>query len=203
MHYHYAIPASGGHCNRLWAGRKGKVVLRSAGGVGQKSVGKRESHFLFGLQHVYVHRHFVLMTTPLEEPTPRALLISLLESNPSMERGKLTAEYRERPSAEGGAPVQRGPYLKLQGREHGEHFTRRVPTAEAEVLKEHISNFERFAELSAAVVDMSVAQGRAQRAGLRDVRDQIDPEPKKNSMKRRSASGLRKRKPSSPKPKRG
>lgn len=143
------------------------------------------------------------MTTPLEEPTPHALLISLLESNPSMERGKLTAEYRERPSEEGGAPVKRGPYFKLQGREHGEHFTRRVPTAEAEVLKEHISNFERFTELSAAVVDMSVAQGRVQRAELRGTQDQIDLESKKNSMKRRSASDSRKRKPSSPKRKRG
>lgn len=143
------------------------------------------------------------MSTSPELPTPHSLLISLLQSNPAMERGKLTAEYRERLAAEGGEPVRRGPYLKLQGREHGEHFTRRVSAEEAEVLKEHIGNYERFAELTSAVVDASVAQGRAQRAELRGIRDRIDPESKKNSKKQPNTNGLRKRKPSSPKPRRG
>lgn len=120
-----------------------------------------------------------------------------------MERGKLTAEYRERPAVEGGEPVRRGPYLKLQGREHGEHFTRRVSAEEAQVLQEHIGNYERFAELTSAVVDASVAQGRVQRAELRGIRDRIDPESKKNSKKQPNTNGLRKQKPSSPKPRRG
>lgn len=105
-----------------------------------------------------------------------------------MERGKLTAEYRERPSAEGGPPVKRGPYLKLQGREHGQHFTRRVSAKEAEVLKEHIGNFERFTELSEAVLDASVAQGRAERAKLGGRGAQSEPESKKNFMRKRHRS---------------
>ncbi len=143
------------------------------------------------------------MTTPPTDATPHALLISLLQSTPAMERGKLTSEYRERPSEEGEPPIKRGPYHKLQGREHGVHFTRRVSADEAEVLKEHIGNFERFTQLTEAVLDVSVAQGRAQRAALRALRDQSDPESKKNSTKKPVANDLRKRKPSSPKPKRG
>jgi hypothetical protein len=184
------------------AGKKKMMAWRMRG-AGQKSSWNALIMSLFGLQSVYRYRQFVIMTTPLEESTPHALLISLLQSNPAMELGKLTAEYRERPAAEGGPPVRRGPYLKLQGREHGQHFTRRVSADEAVVLQEHVSNFERFTELTAAVVDASVAQGRAQRAELRGMRDQMDPESKKNSTKKPAASGSRKRKPSSPQPRRG
>lgn len=113
-----------------------------------------------------------------------------------MERGKLSAEYRHASSAEGGPPVPRGPYFKLQGREHGEHFTRRVSAAEVELLKEHISNFERFTELTEEVIDASVVQGRALRAGLGKSGAQTEPESKKNSLKKPGRSSKARRKPS-------
>lgn len=139
----------------------------------------------------------------MEPTTPPGLpaLLTEMARLTTMERGKLTAEYRTRPAGGGSGPAVQGPYYKLQAWEAGRNASRRVPAAEVPALQEDLANHERFTQLADAFVEQTIARTRALRRS---------PEPpeenaaaKKNSTRKPAAKDGRKPKPSSPKSKRG
>lgn len=135
----------------------------------------------------------------MNEPTTPAIEAILREmaNITTMERGKLSEEYR--PAKGGGAAERRGPYYKHQAWEKGRNVSRRVPACEVPALREDLANHERFAELASAFVDETVSNTRVLR---RPTDLSADGEVKKNSRKKPAAGGSRKRRPSSPRPKR-
>jgi hypothetical protein len=114
----------------------------------------------------------------------------------TMERGKLTAEYRSRPASDGTGPVKSGPYYKLQAWEKGRNASRRVPLEAVPALQEDLANHERFTQLADAFVEQTIARTRTLR---RSAELPEDAPAKKNSAKRPVANAARKRKPSSAK----
>jgi hypothetical protein len=77
-----------------------------------------------------------------------------------MEKGRLTAEYRE--SIRGGKTVRQGPYYKHQCWEDGRNLSRRVPAEEAEALREAVEGYHAFKELSAEYADLTIQMTRKQ-----------------------------------------
>jgi len=139
------------------------------------------------------------------KPTQTAQrLLDEIAAITTMERGKLTAEYRTGLSPQGADPPVLGPYYKLQVRENGRNESRRVPAAEVPALKEDLATHERFRALTTAFSEETIARTRALRRKS-PASDQEATEAaaaKKNFTKKPAAKDTRKRKPSSPKPKR-
>ena len=79
-----------------------------------------------------------------------------------MEKGRLTAEYRER--VEEGKTIRQGPYYKHQCWEQGRNLSRRVPAEQAEELREAVEGYHKFKELSEQYVELSIEMTR-NRAG--------------------------------------
>ena len=137
-------------------------------------------------------------------PQTTQLLLDQIAAITTMERGKLTAEYRTRPSTKGAGPTRLGPYYKLQARENGRNASRRVPAAEVPALKEDLATHERFRALTTAFSEETIASTRA----LRRKSPASDEEAtevvaaKKNSAKKPPAKGSAKPKPSSKRRKR-
>ena len=77
-----------------------------------------------------------------------------------MEKGRLTAEYRE--GVREGKTVRKGPYFKYQRWEQGRNMSRRVPATEAEELKEAVEGYEKFKELSEEYADLTIEMTRKQ-----------------------------------------
>lgn len=136
-------------------------------------------------------------TTP---PETRAILTKMAILT-TMERGTLSEEYRTRPAGDGSGAVRLGPYYKLQAWEQGRNASRRVPAEEVPTLQEDLANHQRFTELAAAFVEETITRTRAMRRS--SVAPQDTAAAKKNSTKKHGVKDIRKRKPSSPKPKRG
>jgi hypothetical protein len=90
--------------------------------------------------------------------------LSFLRTSPIMARGKITTEFRQGPPGADGKPVVLGPYHKIQGREHGDHFTGRIPASQLDCVKAQIANLEQFRTLSEAFVDEAVAAGKVEAA---------------------------------------
>jgi hypothetical protein len=129
-------------------------------------------------------------------------LLDEMASIPTMERGKLTAEYRTRPSQDGSGTVRLGPYYKYQVWENGRNVTRRVPAEQAGVLEGDIANYNHFNELSATFAQTVIKRTRALREQSLGAVDADDTADKKNSTKKRASKSFAKPKPSSRKPKR-
>ena len=138
----------------------------------------------------------------MNQPTPPALKIILTEmaTLTTMERGTLSEEYRTAPTSEGSGSVRLGPYYKLQAWENGRNASRRVPACEVPALQQDLANHQRFAELAGAFVEETISRTRALRGPENLSQERIAA--KKNSTKKPAAKDTRKRKPSSPKPKR-
>jgi len=131
-------------------------------------------------------------------------LLDQITAITTMERGKLTAEYRTRPSAKGTEAIRLGPYYKLQARESGRNASRRVPAAEVPALKEDLATHERFRALTTAFTEETIERTRALRRKSPASDDQAAEaaEAKKNSAKKPAAKGSAKPKPSSKRRKR-
>ena len=71
-----------------------------------------------------------------------------------MERGKLTAEYRER--AREGQTVVLGPYYKYQCWQDGRNVSRRVPAEEAEALQEAVDGYHHFRDLADEYAELTI-----------------------------------------------
>lgn len=130
------------------------------------------------------------------------VLLDEMASIPTMERGKLTAEYRTRPSEDGSGTLRLGPYYKYQVWEDGRNVTRRIPAEQAGVLEADIANYNHFKELSAEVAEIVIQRTRALREESLDPDDADHTTAKKNSTKKPVSKGSRKPKPSLRKPKR-
>jgi len=120
----------------------------------------------------------------------------------TMERGTLSQEHRTRPASGGRGTVRLGPYYKLQAWDRGRNASRRVSAAEVPALKEDLANHQRFTELAGAFVEETIARTRTLRRNA-SLSDEQNAAAKKNCTKKPAAKGVRKQKPSSPKPKRG
>ena len=136
------------------------------------------------------------------QPEDIRSLLDEMASIPTMERGKLTAEYRTRPSQDGSGTVSLGPYYKYQVWENGRNVTRRIPAEQAGVLEGDIANYNHFNELSATFAQTVIERTRALREKSLGVVDAYDIVAKKNSTTKRVSKGSTKPKPSSRKPKR-
>lgn len=77
-----------------------------------------------------------------------------------MEKGRLTAEYRER--IREGKTVQQGPYYKHQCWEQGHNVSRRVPAEDAETLREAVEGYHNFKQLSDEYADLTIQMTRKQ-----------------------------------------
>ena len=71
-----------------------------------------------------------------------------------MRRGSLTEQYVER-TLKDGTPVRRGPYYLYTYKEKGHTFSRRVARDDVERLQDEITEFRKFEELSAELVQLS------------------------------------------------
>lgn len=89
----------------------------------------------------------------------------------TMHRGRLSEEYRER--HENGQTVRRGPYYKYQEWKDGRNKSRRIKADEVEALREGISGLDKFKELAADYIDMTVE--------MTEQRQDQSSESKKNS----------------------
>ena len=137
-------------------------------------------------------------------PQTTQLLLDQIAAITTMERGKLTAEYRTRPSTKGTDPIVLGPYYKLQARENGRNASRRVPAAEVPALKEDLATHERFRALTTAFTEETIARTRALRRNspASDAAAAEAAVAKKNSTRKSAAKGSAKPKPSSKRRKR-
>jgi len=63
-----------------------------------------------------------------------------------MEKGTLTAEYRER--IKDGKTVHLGPYYKHQAWDDGRNVSRRIPVADAESINKAVDGYHEFQRLS-------------------------------------------------------
>lgn len=129
-------------------------------------------------------------TTPLPD---RAAILQQMAQLQSMERGKLSEEYRERPDDAGGT-VRLGPYFKLQAWTDGANQSRRVPAEDVPQLRQDLENHQRFSALAESFVELTVQQTRARRA---QAKAGAEPEAKKNSRRKSPAKASAKPKPSS------
>ena len=80
-----------------------------------------------------------------------------------MEKGRLTAEYRER--VQDGKTIRQGPYFKHQRWEQGRNQSRRVPPEQAEELREAVEGYHRFKELSEEYAELTIEMTRSAGAG--------------------------------------
>ncbi|MGK0190524.1 MAG: hypothetical protein ACI9R3_006352 [Verrucomicrobiales bacterium] len=71
-------------------------------------------------------------------PTTQSLLKQISDIT-TMQRGKLTEEYRTRTAKSGTDAIRLGPYFKLQAWENGHNVSRRVPVSEVPTLKEALA----------------------------------------------------------------
>ena len=144
------------------------------------------------------------------DQTPRSQsLLNEIAAITTMERGKLTEEYRTRLAPNGKDTIRLGPYYKLQAWEQGRNASRRVAVDEVPALKEDLTNFQLFNELTDALAQEIISSTREQRRrAASDGADDADDaqsqaaDAKKNSAKKPAAKGTAKPKPSSRKPKR-
>ena len=75
-----------------------------------------------------------------------------------MEKGRLSAEYRER--VRDGKTVRRGPYYKYQRWEGGQNISRQVPEDEAEGLRQAVEGYHRFQALAEEYAKITVEMTR-------------------------------------------
>ena len=130
-------------------------------------------------------------------PVNTQSIIEELSSITRMERGKLTTEYRTRPDPDGNGEIVRGPYWKLQAREHGKNNSRRIPLKEVPILESDLDNHNKFKSLISELEEAIISSTRALRAG--EVEQLTSDQSKKNSKNKRNVKDTRKRKTSSPK----
>ena len=78
----------------------------------------------------------------------------------SMEKGRLTEEYRE--SRKDGKPVRLGPYFKYQRWEGGKNISRRIPAPKAAELRTAVEGYHRFQSLAEEYVQLTVEKTRNQ-----------------------------------------
>ncbi len=88
----------------------------------------------------------------------RAQILQEIARIDRMERGRLTAEYRE--TVRNGKTVRTGPYFKHQRWEDGRNQSRRVPAAQAEQLRSDVEAYHHFETLSREYAQITIEMTR-------------------------------------------
>ena len=128
----------------------------------------------------------------------RRSLVEQIAAISTMQPGTLAEEWRERPDSAGTGVVRLGPYYKHQVWKDGRNVSRRVPADEAILLREDIENAKRFEQLTEELAHLNIEHTLALRRAPDSDADSVTS--KKNSTRKRSASGTPKPKRSSRKP---
>ena len=110
---------------------------------------------------------------PVDFSTKRAAILHQMGSITSMEVGSIKAEYRTSPSGE-----KAGPYFKHQVWDGGANLSQRIGSEDALKLQQAIENRQKFEQLSANFIALTVEQTRKEHSPL-DVK-------KKRPSRRRS-----------------
>ena len=103
-----------------------------------------------------------------------------------LRRGSLSQQFFR---AKGKPTVKRGPYFVLQGFFQGKKFSERIPTDQANQVRQDVENYRRFQTLAEEYVTLSDQITQRQDAKPTDS--------KKNSSRRRSAMSSSKKPPPS------
>ena len=106
-----------------------------------------------------VYRH--MANIPLDFSTKRAALLQKMAALDSMEVGSIKAEYRTNSSGQ-----KSGPYFKHQVWEDGANLSQRVSTSDGPKLQEAIENRQKFEQLSADFIAVTVEQTRQEHSPL-------------------------------------
>ena len=119
---------------------------------------------------------------PLDFSSKRAALLQQMAAIDSMEVGSLKAEYRTHSSGQSS-----GPYFKHQVWENGANLSQRICAEDAPPLQKAIENRQKFEQLSADFIAVTVEQTRKGHAPLEFKKKQTSPPPSKprrrNSMR--------------------
>lgn len=91
----------------------------------------------------------------------RAVILQQMAAIDAMEVGSIKAEYRTNPSGQ-----KSGPYFKHQVWEKGANLSQRVSAEDAPKLQEAIENRQKFEQLSADFIAVTVEQTRQTHAPL-------------------------------------
>jgi len=94
----------------------------------------------------------------MKEQKRRRQILQEIAAIETMEKGRLTEEYRER--VVNGKNRRLGPYFKYQRWEDGRNLSRRVPVPEVPGLREAVENYHRFEALSQEYADLTIAMTR-------------------------------------------
>ena len=113
----------------------------------------------------------------------RQSLLAQLAAITTMQRGTLAEEYREVPAPEGKGTIRLGPYFKHQCWQDGRNLSRRVSVHEVALLREDLSNAQRFDALTEQLAQANIASTRQLRATQRQALQEDQIESKKNSSK--------------------
>jgi hypothetical protein len=88
----------------------------------------------------------------------RMELLKRMSQIQRMEKGRLTAEYRE--AVRDGKTVRLGPYYKHQFWEDGRNISRRVPEKDVESLREAVEGFQQFEAMAQEFSRLTVEETR-------------------------------------------
>ena len=88
----------------------------------------------------------------------RIQIIKEMSKIESMEKGRITAEYRD--VYRDGRKLRLGPYYKHQRWEDGRNISRRVSLPEVESLEKAVNGYHRFKELSEEYIDIMIGMTR-------------------------------------------
>jgi hypothetical protein len=114
----------------------------------------------------------------------RQSLLDDLASITTMRPGTLAEEYRQHPSPDGKSTIRLGPYYKHQIWQDGRNITRRVPAAEAALLKEDIEEARRYHRITGQLAELNIRNTIAMRAA----RPASDPAAVEKKTSRANAS---------------
>ena len=98
---------------------------------------------------------------PLDVSAQRAALLHKMAALDSMEVGSIKAEYRTNSSGQ-----KSGPYFKHQVWDDGANLSQRVSASDAPKLQEAIENRQKFEQLSADFIAVTVEQTRQEHSPL-------------------------------------
>jgi len=111
----------------------------------------------------------------------RKALLEQMAMIDKMEKGTLTAEYREVDA--GGQKVKKGPYFKHQVWEKGRNISRRVSAEDAQELGAAVDGYHKFKALSEEYIDTTIEMTRKSSGSKKKPKQSG-----RNSLKRRSHS---------------
>lgn len=94
----------------------------------------------------------------MDQQRRRRQILKEIAQIDSMEKGRLSEEYRER--HKDGKSVRLGPYYKYQRWEDGRNMSRRVPTGEVEQLRKAVDGYHRFEKLTKEYAEITIGMTR-------------------------------------------